>query len=103
VALPGRFENCPACGGNFDPRSLILILDMGASSGLTPFCSHFIDYVEYDVAVLDISKVNKVIVIRTTLHKITTPDGKFVFLPHISYHLPQIDLCLFSPQTYHKI
>jgi hypothetical protein len=45
AALWGVFENCPVGGGNLDLRSLILIWDTGASYGLTPFCSDFIDHV----------------------------------------------------------
>ena len=52
-----------------DPKSLILIWDTGASFGLTRFRSEFIDYVESDIAVKDITKINHVIEIGTTLHK----------------------------------
>jgi hypothetical protein len=76
---------------------------MGASFGLTPFQSYFIDYVECDFPVRDVTKMNKVIGIGTTMHKFTNTDGKPVFLPYISYHLPQTDVCLFSPQTYHQM
>ena len=58
-------------GGNLDPRSLILIWDTGASYGLTPFHSDFIDYVECDIPVRDVTKVNKVVGIGTTLNKFT--------------------------------
>jgi hypothetical protein len=103
AALQGTFENRPVGGGKLDPRSLILIWDTGASYGLTPFCSDFIDNVECDIPVQDFTKVNKVIGIGTTLHKFTNTDGKPVFLPCVSYHLPQMDVCLFSPQTYHQM
>ncbi len=86
-----------------NPRSLILIWDTGTSYELTLFHSNFIDYVECDIPVWDVTKVNKVIRIRTTLHKFTDTDGKPVFLPCISYHLPQTKVCLFSPQTYHQM
>jgi hypothetical protein len=82
---------------------LILIWDTGASYGLTPFCSDFISYVECDIPVWDVTKVNKVIGIGTTLHKFTDTDGKLVFLPGVSYHLPQMDVRLFSPQTYQQM
>ncbi len=51
----------------------------------------------------DVTKVNKVIGIGTTLHKFTNTEGKPVFLPCVSYNLPQSDVCLFSPQTYHQM
>jgi hypothetical protein len=76
---------------------------MGASYGLTPFCSDFIDYLECDIPVRDVTKVNKVIGIGTTLHKFTDTDGKPVFIPCVSYHLPQTDIHPFSPQTYYQM
>jgi hypothetical protein len=59
--------------------------------------------VECDIPVWDVTKVNKVIGIGTTLHKFTDYDGKPVFLSCVSYHLPQTDVRLFSPQTYHQM
>ncbi len=103
AALQGTFKNCPVGGGKLNPCSLILIWDTGASYGLTPFRSDFIDYVECDMPVWDVTKVNKVIGIGTTLHKFTNTDGKPVFLLCVSYHLPQTDVCLISPQTYHQM
>ncbi len=44
-----------------DPKSLILIWDTGASYGLTPFRSDFIDYVTCDILVRDVTKVNTVV------------------------------------------
>ena len=51
----------------------------------------------------DVTKVNKVIGIGTTLHKFRNDKGKSVLLPCVSYHLPTTDVRLFSPQTYHQI
>jgi hypothetical protein len=96
-------ENPPACDGNFDPLSFILIWETGAFFGLTPFCSDFIDYVECDIPVWDVTKVNKVIRIETKLHKFTGRPGIPVFLLCISYHLQQTDVCHISPQTYHQL
>ncbi len=103
AALWGMFENRPVGGDNLDPRSLILIWDTGASYGLTLFHSDFIAYMECDVPVWDVTKIKMVIGIGTTLHKFTNTDGKPVFLPCVSYHLPQTGVCLFSPQTYHQM
>ena len=86
-----------------DPRTTILIWDTGASFGLTPFKSDFIDYVKCDIPVKDVTKVNKVIGIGTTIHKFVDTNGQSVFLPCISYHLPITDVRLFSPQTYHQL
>ncbi len=71
AALRGTFENHSVGGVTKDPRTLILIWDTGALFGLTPFCSDFIDYVECDIPVRDVTKVNKVIGIGTTIHKFT--------------------------------
>jgi hypothetical protein len=59
--------------------------------------------VECDIPVRDVTKVSKVIRIGTTLHKFTNTEGKSVFLPCVSFHRPQADVCLFSPQTYHQM
>ncbi len=75
AALWGTFENRSVGGATKDPRTLILIWDTGALFGLTPFCSDFIDYVECDIPVQDVTKVNKVIRIRTTIHKFTDING----------------------------
>jgi hypothetical protein len=90
-------------GGNLDQCTLILIFDMGALFGLTPFFSDFIDFVECDMPAWDVTKVNKVIRIGATVHKFTNTNRNPVFLPCVSYHLPQTDVCLFSPQTYHQM
>ncbi len=47
--------------------------------------------------------MNKVIGIGTTLHKFTNTDDNPVYLPCVSYHLPEMDVRLFSPQTYHQM
>ena len=70
---------------------------------LKPFSNDFIDYVECNILVKDLTKVNRFIGIRTTLHKFIEINGKYIFLPCISYHLIQTDVHLFSPQTYHKM
>ncbi len=41
--------------------------------------------------------------IGTTLHKFTDTKGLPVYLPSVSYHLPQTDVCLFSPRVYHQM
>ena len=89
--------------GHLDPKTLILIWDTGASAGLTPFRSDFIDYVECDIDVWDISKVNKVIGIGTMLHKFVDNNGNDVYLPCVAYHLPSTDVRLFSPPIYHQL
>ena len=86
-----------------DPKHVMLIWDTGASYGLTPFRSDFIDYVACTIPVRDVTRVNNVIGIGTTLHKFSDTKGNPVYLPCVSYHLPQTDVRLFSPQTYHQM
>ncbi len=47
--------------------------------------------------------MNKAIGIGTTIHKFTDINGNPVFLSCVCYHLPQMDVRLFSPQTYHQM
>ena len=49
------------------------------------------------------TKINRVIRIGTTLHKFKIYQGKYIFLPLVLYHLPQTDVQIFSPQTYHQM
>jgi hypothetical protein len=70
---------------------------------LTPFQCDFIDYVKSEIDARDITKVNKVVGIGTTLHKFMDNNGNHVYLPCVSYHLPTTDVRLFSPQIYHQL
>ncbi len=54
---------------------MVLIWDTGASAGLTPSQSDFIDYVEVDFEIRDVTKANKVAGIGTTLHKFVDDKG----------------------------
>ncbi len=100
----GTYENRTSFSTGWqDPKSLILIWDTGTSYGLTPFRSDFIDYVKCEIPVRDVTKVNTVVGIGTTLHKFTDINGNPVYLPCVSYHLPETDVRLFSPQTYHQM
>ncbi len=55
------------------------------------------------IPVRDVTKVNNVIGIGTTLHKFTDTKGFPVYLPCVSYHLPQMNVHLFSPHTYYQM
>jgi hypothetical protein len=76
---------------------------LAASYGLTPFWSDFIDYVKCEIPVRDGIKVNTAVGIGTTLHKFTDIKGNPVYLLCVSYHVPETDVCLFSPQMYHQM
>jgi hypothetical protein len=86
-----------------DPKSCILIWDTGASYGLTPFRSDFIDYVKCEIPVKDVTKVNKVVGKGMTLLKFTDINGNPIYFPCVLYHLPETDVRMFSPQTYHQM
>ena len=60
AVLRGLFDLHHA-GSNIYPKTMVLIWDMGASAGLTPFHSDFIDYAEVDFKIRDVTKVNKVV------------------------------------------
>ena len=97
-SLENRLYN--SCQKNY-PKTLMLIWDSGASFGITLFRSGFIDYVEADIPVKDVTKINRVIGIGTALHKFQNFQGQDIFLPCVLYHLPQIYVQLFSTQIYH--
>ena len=67
---------------------------------MTPFRSDIIDYVEANIAAKDVTNINNVIGIGTTLYKFKNENWKDIFLPCVSYYIPTTDLWLFSPQTY---
>jgi hypothetical protein len=82
----------------------MLVWDTGASIGLTPFRSNFIDYLPLDgVTVKDIAQANLVLGIGTIMWKLTTTKGHPVFIPTVAYHMPDCDICLFSPQSYFNL
>lgn len=97
-ATPSFASSC----GRKSAKTCPLVWDTGASFGLTPFRSDFIDYTECNITVNDIARSNTVVGIGTTLHKFQV-DGKDFFLPCLSYHLPSAEIRLFSPQTYHTL
>ena len=58
---------------------MILVWDTGASYGLIPFRSDFIDYLECDILVKYVTKVNRVIGIGTTLHKFIKINNQNIY------------------------
>ena len=82
----------------------MLVWDTGASIGLTPFCSDFINYLPLDgVTVIDIARASSVLVIGTIMWKLPTTKGHPVFIPAVTYHMPDCDIHLFSPQSYFNL
>ena len=77
-----------------------LVLDTGASNGLTPFREDFIDFQEIRVPVNSINKTNYVTGVGTTMHKAFATDGSLQFIPGISYLMKDATIRLKSPQSY---
>ena len=84
-------------------KSDMLIWDTGASFRLKPVRSYFIHYVKADIPVKDITKVNRVIDIGTTIHIFIDVNGTTCYLPFVSYQHLSTYVQLFSPQTYHQM
>jgi hypothetical protein len=99
----GNGNSGPHIDVPLDPKQLMPIWDMGTSFGLTPIRSKCINYMVCTIPVRDVTKVNHVNCIGTTLHRFSDTHGFPVYLPCVSYHLPQTYFRLFSPQTYHQM
>ena len=85
-----------------NPRTIMLVWDTGASYGLTPFRSDFNYYVKFGIHVKDVNKVNRFIVIGTTINGFININGQDILFPCISYQPTETYVCLFSPQPYHQ-
>ena len=81
----------------------MLVWDTGSSYGLTPFRSNLINYVEWNILVKDVTKINRVIGIWTTLHKLIESNGQDILLPCIYYHLTQTYVRIFSTHNYNQL
>ena len=93
---------CIGSSASQDPRTTVLILDTCASFGSKPFKIDFIDYVKCNIRVKNVSKVNTVISIGTTIHSFVDANGKYVFLTCV-FIFSQPRMCNFSPQIYHQL
>jgi hypothetical protein len=88
------------CNHSGSFKSTPLVWDTGTSLGLTPYRADFIDYLEVNIPVKDVTKMNYVVGIGTVIFRFQNDKGEDVFLPCVAYHLPTADIFLFSPQTY---
>jgi hypothetical protein len=75
-----------------DFKHTLLIWDTGATHGHTPFLKDFIHYHPCDIPFKDIFKVNQLIGVGTVMHKFQATNGKDIFLPGVSSHLPTTDI-----------
>ena len=99
-----RSYQSTSSGATRSVTNTMLVWDTGASIGLTPFCSDFIDYLPLDgVTVKDIARANTVLGIGTIMWKLPTTNGHPVFIPAVAYHMPDCDIRLFSPQSYFNL
>lgn len=78
------------------------VMDSGASHGLTPFIEDFIHYEEVDLKVRDVTSESRVKGMGIVLYRMKATNGQICYLPCIAYHLPQTDVRLISPQSYHQ-
>ena len=86
-----------------DCKLIMFIWYTGALFGLNIFRSDFIDYVKADIPVKYVTKVNQVIGIVTTTHTFVDVNGTTCYLPCVSYHIPSINVQIYSLQTYHQM
>ena len=84
-------------------KTNILIWNTRASFGLNLFISDFIDYVEDDISVQDVTEANKVICIGGTIQRMDDMNGQVCYIPCVFYHIPTTDVWLFSPNTYYQM
>ena len=103
IACANVLCGCLGYSSSHDPHTTVLIWDTSASCVLKSFKSYFIDYVNCDITVEDVTEVITNIGIVTTIHKFVDANGKYVFLPSVYYHLPNTDVHFFSPQTYNHL
>ena len=80
-----------------------LIWGAGVLFRLPSFKSAFVDYVDANVEVKDVTKINKLIGTGTTLYKMVDVDETAAFRLCICYHLLTNNIRLFSSQTYHEL
>jgi hypothetical protein len=84
-----RSYQSASLGATRSVTNTMLVWDTGASIGLTPFRSDFIDYLPLDgVTVKDIARANSVLGIGTIMWKLPTTKGHPVFIPAVAYHMP---------------
>ena len=84
-------------------RDTPCVIDTGASYGLTPFKEDFLTYEECDITVKAVASNNKVVGMGIVLYKMPATNGDTCFVPGIAYHMPECDIRLLSPQSYHQM
>ena len=85
------------------PTSTPLIWYTGKSYGLKIFKSDSVHYIDSDIPVKDVTKVDWVIDIGTTVNKCFGNNGVAFYLPCVLYHIHYICVWLIYLQDYHHI
>jgi transposase InsO family protein len=80
-------------------HTMPICFDTGASGGLTPFKSDFIDYTPLHMSVSGVGGEGKVIGVGTTLTRVTCRDGTTAYVTEVKYHSTSINIRLSSPQN----
>ncbi len=84
-------------------RETPCVIDTGASYGLTPFKEDFLTYEECNITVKAVANDNKVIGMGLVLYKMPATNGDICYVPGIAYHMPDCNIRLLSPQSYHQM
>ena len=90
------------CGMMSSFVDVMLAWDISDSLGLIPFQGGVIDYIEV-ISSKNVTRVNKVIVIRAIIYKLNNNKGGDVYLLCIAYYLLLASIHVVSPQTYHQM
>ena len=83
-------------------HTMPICFDTGASGGLTPFRSDFMDYTPINMSVSGVGGEGQVIGVGTTLTRVTCRDGTTAYVAEVKYHSTSINIRLSSPQNLTK-
>ena len=86
-----------------DSKLTMLTLDTGVSFGLTYFRIDLIDHVKDSIPIKEITKVDWVVVIGTTIHKFVGVNGTNFYFTFVSSHIMSTDIILFPLHNYYQI
>ena len=85
------------------PKCTSSICFTGASYGLKKFKSDYVHYIDNEINVKDVTNVNWVIGIGTTVNKCFDQNGVAWYLPYMLYHMQRTYVFIFYLMTYHQI
>lgn len=88
----------PSCIFMGAASNVPIVIDTGASKGLTPFCSDFISYREMSSKITGIGSQSTVVGVGTVCWTIIDQNQKIVTIETEAYHVPSAKIRLYSPQ-----